>query len=223
MHLELPMTLRNHNISISTLQNLCHVLLKAFLVAWPLAYPGGVVAVKCWRAGDPFHLVARIRVWFSSLAGKRERPRYTTYSTPEQEDAYWRSAERTRRVFGASDANATPLGVPLVRYYVPRLPPAYRETKVLDAEATEYQLSPRAFCKWHRMVFRGPMHPTLKEAAKQLQYFSSRDRREIHRISRLVSDEEVFSGGARRWTPRYATMWKRWLETKGPDIAVVFE
>lgn len=67
------------------------------------------------------------------------------------------------------------------------------------------------------------MHPALKEAAKQIQYFSSRDRREIHRISRLVSDEEVFGDGARRWTPRYATMWKRWLETKGPDVAVVFE
>lgn len=220
------------------------MLLKALLVAWPLAYPGGVVAVKCWRAGDPFRLVARIRVWFSSLAGKRERPRYTTYSTPEQEDAYWRAAERTRRAFGASDANATPLGVPLVRYYVPRLPPAYREARAMDVEATEYQLPARAFCKWHRMVFRGPvrllfrgggeapgglipffsqMHPTLKEAAKQMWHFSSRDRREIHRISRLASDEEVFSGGARRWTPRYATMWKRWLETKGPDIAVVFE
>ncbi len=133
------------------------MLLKAFLVAWPLAYPGGVVAVKCWRAGDPFRLVARIRLWFSSLTGKRERPRYTTYRTPEQEDAFWRAAERTARAFRASDANLTPPGVPLVRYYTPRLPPTYREKRVVDAEATEYYLSPKAFCKWHRVVFRGPV------------------------------------------------------------------
>ena len=104
-------------------------------------------------------------------------------------------------------------------------------------------MPPKAFCKWHRMVFPGPvslninppfspcvsswptrqMHPTTKEAQEQIKYYSSRDRREILRISRLLSDEEVRNRRRTPWTPRYAKMWKDWLDTKGPDVAIVFE
>ena len=66
------------------------------------------------------------------------------------------------------------------------------------------------------------MHPTLEAAKEQINYFSSRDRREILRISRLATDKDVF-GGVLIWTPRYARLWKRWLQSKGPDVAIVFE
>ena len=66
------------------------------------------------------------------------------------------------------------------------------------------------------------MHPTLEQAKKQIKYFSSQDRREILRISRLRSDEEVFSGRA-TWTSQYARVWKEWLRSKPPDLAIVFE
>ncbi|KAI0643585.1 hypothetical protein C8Q79DRAFT_143059 [Trametes meyenii] len=212
MRLELPVTLHNSDVS-KTLQSLCHVLLKAWLVAWPLAFPGGVVVVKC---------VARLWIWFARVR-EYVRPRlYARYRSVEEEQEYWRSAERCRKAYQASNATATPEEVPLVKYYTPKLPPLYRERVERDPEEAEYPLSPKAFCKWHRMVFRGPLHPSLKEAAQQIRYYSSRDRREIHRMSRLLSDEEAFWRKI-PWTTRYAVMWKKWLNTKGPDVAIVFE
>ncbi|KAI0676649.1 hypothetical protein C8Q78DRAFT_998771 [Trametes maxima] len=221
MRLELPVTLHNSDIS-KTLQGLCHVLLKAWLVAWPLAFPGGVVVIKCWQERGPLGLVARLYVWFARVR-EYVRPRlYTRYRNVEEEEEYWRSAERCRRAYRASDASSVPEEVPLVRYYTPKLPPLYREKVEKDPEEAEYQLSPKAFCKWHRMVFRGPLHPSLKDAAQQIRYYSSRDRREIYRISRLLSDDGVFRRKT-PWTTRYAVMWKKWLDTKGPDVAIVFE
>lgn len=66
------------------------------------------------------------------------------------------------------------------------------------------------------------MHPTTKEAQEQIKYYSSRDRREILRISRLQSDDQVFRRKT-PWTPRFAKVWTEWLNRKGPDVAVVFE
>ncbi|KAK0455693.1 uncharacterized protein EV420DRAFT_1644473 [Desarmillaria tabescens] len=91
-----------------------------------------------------------------------------------------------------------------------------------ETEATEYYLPSKAFCKWHRMVFpESPNHPTLSQARTLKKYFSSLDRREMHRISRLLSDEEVF-GTYKRWSSEYRTMWKLWIERKGTDLAIVF-
>ncbi|KAI0352799.1 hypothetical protein OH77DRAFT_1497802 [Trametes cingulata] len=220
MHLELPVTLRNTNI-LKAVRDLLGALVKAWQIAWPLAFPGGIVIIKCWREGNCLKTVTRIRAWLGQIRRYFRSP-YKTYQTLEDEAGYWRASERTRQAYQASDANTTPVGVPLVRYYVPRLPPAYREKVHADSEAREYYLSPRVFCKWHRMVFRGPMHPTLQEAAKQIRYYSTRDRREIYRISRLLTDEAVFCRKW-RWTMRYAAMWKQWLDSKGPDVAIVFE
>ena len=55
-----------------------------------------------------------------------------------------------------------------------------------------------------------------------MKNYSNRDLQKMYRISRLMSDEEVFHGTVRR-TARYKHMWKRWLDTKGPDIAIIFE
>lgn len=53
-----------------------------------------------------------------------------------------------------------------------------------------------------------------------LKHYSNRDQREMHRISRLLTDEEVFE--KKTWTPRYRDMWEHWLDVKGPDAAIVF-
>ncbi|KAH9853338.1 hypothetical protein C2E23DRAFT_728789, partial [Lenzites betulinus] len=202
--------------------SLCHFVVKAWLIAWPLAFPGSIIVIKYWKEGSPYvWFRARIRLAFGCLWGC-VRPRYRRYSRAADEDKYWRSGERVQRALQASNANTVPPTVPLVRYYVPRLPPPCRESLGVDHEGTEYHLSSRTFCKWHRMVFRGPMHPTPREASQQIRYYSNRDRRQIYRISRLLTDEEVFHRGV-PWTPRYATMWKQWLNTKGPDIAIVFK
>lgn len=41
-------------------------------------------------------------------------------------------------------------------------------------------------------------------------------------MTRLLTDEEVFMRTV-PWTPKYRDMWKRWLDTKGADMAIVFE
>ncbi|RPD52857.1 hypothetical protein L227DRAFT_427762 [Lentinus tigrinus ALCF2SS1-6] len=176
-------------------------------------------------------LVTRIRVFFRRLceywrppAPDRASSLYRHYRSAEEEDEYWRSSAKLQKALRASDANAgrDDDDVPLVRYYTPKLLPTYREEVEDDPEAREVYLAPKAFCKWHRMVFPGPMHPTLKEAQEQIKYYSSRDRKEILRISRIVSDDQVLCRKA-PWTPRFAKMWKDWLTRKGPDVAIVFE
>ena len=41
--------------------------------------------------------------------------------------------------------------------YTPKLLPTYREEMGEDPEAKEVYVHPKAYCKWHRMVFRGPV------------------------------------------------------------------
>lgn len=65
------------------------------------------------------------------------------------------------------------------------------------------------------------MHPTIREAPEQIRYYSSRDRREMHRISRLLPDSKVF--GREGGHTGYSEMWRTWLDSKGVDIAIVFE
>ncbi|KAI0717545.1 hypothetical protein C8T65DRAFT_640920 [Cerioporus squamosus] len=200
MALELPITLNHATISTS-LHTLYHALLEAWLLAWPLAFPGGMVLLQ--YCATQKGLVARVRVFFHRMC------------------EYWRPLGRPVTGLGCNanagrdggDGEEGGSGVPLVRYYTPRLLPAYRDEVEEDPEAREFCLTLRAFCKWHRMVFPGPMHPTLKEAREQIKYYSSRDRREMLRICRLVSDDQVFRKRS-PWTPRFAKM---------PDVAVVFE
>ncbi|KAF9030882.1 hypothetical protein BDZ89DRAFT_1064448 [Hymenopellis radicata] len=62
----------------------------------------------------------------------------------------------------------------------------------------------------------------MREASSLKMRYSVRDRREMHRISRLQTDETVFLG-TKKMSRRYQKMWERWLESKGCDIAIVFE
>lgn len=84
------------------------------------------------------------------------RHSYSTYSSPAKESAYWKAAARTRKVLAASNANSLPESVPLVEYYAPKLLPVYRE-QADNTEVAKYPLSARTFCKWYRMVFKGPV------------------------------------------------------------------
>ena len=54
-----------------------------------------------------------------------------------------------------------------------------------------------------------------------MKNYSNRDLQEMYRISRLLSDDEVF-GGAAKYTERYKDMWTKWLNTKGPDVVIIF-
>ncbi|KAH9927869.1 hypothetical protein B0H21DRAFT_125479 [Amylocystis lapponica] len=203
----------------------CRVLARIFLASWPFAIPAGMYL--CRHCGSTiWPSMARVGVWSSHLYSKFRAAvtpsrAHVRRPSAEEEETYWREAEQYRKILEPSDSRATPHAVPLVRYYVPRLLPEYRSPRRDDAEASEYHLSAKTFCKWHRMVFRGPLHPTLKQAEKLIENYSSRDRQQMHSISRMQTDMEVFARTV-PWTPRFRDMWKRWLDTKGVDVAIVF-
>lgn len=71
------------------------------------------------------------------------------------------------------------------------------------------------------LSFRIQLHPTLHQAEALVKYYSTRDRKEMKRIARLESDRDVFEG-SKAWTPFYHDRWREWLQTKGPDTAIVF-
>jgi len=212
-----------------------HILAKVILASWPLTVP----YVVCFFATTLRGRTAWIGIAWRSC---REwlRPSYLRYRDPEAEAQYWKRCARDEEALQASNASTIPQNVPLVRYYVPKLLPIYRSPIVEDPEAEEYRLSARAYCKWHRMVFPGPVsvdvhlarvgtnhaceqrHPTLRQAEELVKYHSSRDRREMHRIARMLTDEEVF-GQTVPWNPRYRETWRRWLDTKGRDTTIVFD
>ncbi|KAA1479066.1 hypothetical protein DENSPDRAFT_886400 [Dentipellis sp. KUC8613] len=159
------------------------------------------------------------------------RPLQSHYETPEDEQRYWDTAARWSRCLAPSDARlggrAPPAGrylsnIPLVTAYVPRLLPLYREPVHIDEEAMEYDLPPDVYRKWHKMVYPTKRIPSVRHAERRIKNLSSRDRREISRIARMLPDEAVFRDSF-VGTPMYRDIWTRWLDTKGPDIAIVFE
>ncbi|KIK81126.1 hypothetical protein PAXRUDRAFT_833068 [Paxillus rubicundulus Ve08.2h10] len=183
--------------------------------------------------------------WWQMLHQSDGRSRdYDTYPTPRAEARYWRVAERYRRRLYSGDSNTLAIApssrrtersgeiVSAVPYYTPRLLPLYRvhhrgkRSSDVDTDAQECWISPKTFCKWHRMVFEGSRHPTLAQATKQMKYYSNRDLREMQRIARLVPDEQIFRSrapGKVKWAAKYSDMWKSWLERKGVDLVIVFE
>ncbi|KAH9963287.1 hypothetical protein BC827DRAFT_1129032 [Russula dissimulans] len=160
------------------------------------------------------------------------RGRYRHYRSRTEEQRWWDESARTRAFFASSDARhdgrvkvssrecLSP--IPLVMSYVPRLLPQYRDHCRLDDAANECELTPSTYRKWHRLVFPHQGPPSQREAAKAIRYLSTRDRREITRIARLVSDEAVAQKGFSP-PPLYRDLWTRWLQHKGPDLTIVFE
>ncbi|KAJ7661471.1 hypothetical protein DFH06DRAFT_1192349 [Mycena polygramma] len=151
-------------------------------------------------------------------------PKYNTYKSAVEEDRYWAAAECYGRRLQRSDARFSgPTAekqsrIPVVSSYTPALLPWYRQRR--KKKSPEYYLSLRALCKWHRMVFPGPWHPSVSQAARMRESFAPEDRREIHRISRMLPDELVF-GRTARWKPKYRAIWRKWLK-KDRQVFVVF-
>jgi hypothetical protein len=86
---------------------------------------------------------------------------YLTVLTPQQESDYWESALSSQKHLAFSHAHRASMGsLPVIMSYKPALLPRYR-TKRSDVDridmSPEYYLSARTFCKWHRMIFPGPV------------------------------------------------------------------
>ncbi|KAJ6544320.1 hypothetical protein B0H19DRAFT_1034714 [Mycena capillaripes] len=147
--------------------------------------------------------------------------KYSTYRSALQEDQYWAAAELYGRRLRSSDvrfgrARAVNEGrIPVVTSYTPALLPWYRQRR--RKKSSEYYLSLRALCKWHRMVFAGQWHPSVSEASRMRESFSPDDRREIHRISRMLPDKSVF-GRTAKWRPKYRDIWRKWLANREMDV-----
>ncbi|EPS97829.1 hypothetical protein FOMPIDRAFT_1031799 [Fomitopsis schrenkii] len=196
-----------------------------FALSWPLVLPIGVVGTKVVWCRECISMVAthwlpflRAKLWAS------KRPPFCRYASPEEEARYWKTSLGAQKRLNASNANTTPADVPLVRYYVPKLLPRYRDRleRTQGQDLQDSGISPKVFCKWHHMVFRGPLHTTLREAEKLKKDYTARDHREMRRMARMLTDEEVFASKG-PWTPVYRGIWRRYLETKGPDIVISFE
>lgn len=133
------------------------------------------------RALNTACLRARVHVkipleWRHMFARARPR-RDDTYATPRAEAQYWRIADRYRRRLYSgsgtafmpstpSSASRDDMVVPLVTYYTPRLLPLYRDhtggkrtSREANVDAYDARISPRTFCKWHRMVFQDSVSP----------------------------------------------------------------
>lgn len=172
--------------------------------------------------------------------GHSKRPGSDAYPTSHAEARYWRLAERYRqRLYsGGTQVQAqialgsrngrSRVSAQLVEYYIPRLLPVYRETgrnvNSQEADAT-FTISPKTYCKWHRMVFPDRLHPTLTQAARRIKQHSSRDLREILRISRLAPVRKAFraDGHEERCATKYRKLWQAYLDQRSMDLVIVFE
>ena len=113
----------------------------------------------------------RLNLW-DFLPG-RGRGCYRHYRSLAEEQKWWDESARIRRAFFApldarydgrakKDRVSAPeyLGtIPLIMSYVPRLLPQYRDRRRLDDVATECELTPSVYRKWHRLVFPDEVRP----------------------------------------------------------------
>lgn len=94
---------------------------------------------------------------FTWVAVPRLPTPYSKYQCPQDIEAYWKEAGEGNERLRASNAASAPGGLQLITYYTPKLLPAYRQASSPDPEAREEYMSPKTFCKWHRMVHPGPV------------------------------------------------------------------
>lgn len=119
-----------------------------------------VISTKVVWCKECISVVATHGITFlrTKLSAWRQSPVFR-YATPEDEAQYWKASAEAQKRLNASNANITPADVPLVRYYVPKPLPRYRDRVewTQGQDLNDYRISPKVFCKWHRMVFRGPV------------------------------------------------------------------
>jgi hypothetical protein len=116
----------------------------------------------------------RLSLW-DFLPG-RGRGCYRHYRSLAEEQKWWDESARIRAFFAPSDARCGYDGrakkvsapeylgpIPLIMSYVPRLLPQYRDhCRRLDEEATECELTPSVYRKWHRLVFPNEVRPATR-------------------------------------------------------------
>lgn len=91
------------------------------------------------------------------LTGEKEN--FDTVMTPKMERKYWKSAAKDRMTLLRSDARFVGTSgrragtmPPVILSYTPALPPEKpKKRKRYD----DYFITPKIYCKWHRMVFPG--------------------------------------------------------------------
>ncbi|KAI6004314.1 hypothetical protein EDD15DRAFT_2385311 [Pisolithus albus] len=219
--------------------------LQAFL-SYALAHQPLPAVHRC-RGGEDLKSWTLLRIEWPLLRlpdlwrrGHARRQESDTYRTPHEEARYWRLAERHRRRLysGGTQVQAklelgfkntrSHVSAQLVEYYTPRLLPVYREMgrsgNSQEADAA-FTISPKTYCKWHRMVFPDRPHPTLIQAARQIKQHSPRDLREILRISRLAPVGKAFreDRDQERYTTKYKKLWQAYLHQRSMDLVIVFE
>ena len=166
-------------------------ILSCAIAGWPFVLPNILSLLRrhklqlaCFRG--------RIwRIWYTVSR------RYLHYPSVLEEDRYWRSAHRSKRILDQSNGHHIPENVPIVRYYTPGLLPAYRLPMQRDMEAIEFRLSARTFCKWHRMVFPGPVSSSAMSTCKSSLTYSAtrRSTRLRNRSSTLAAATAGKCGG----------------------------
>ncbi|TFY63628.1 hypothetical protein EVG20_g6238 [Dentipellis fragilis] len=157
------------------------------------------------------------------------RPPYSHYESPEDEQRYWDTASRWNRCLASSDARLGGSAPPAGRISLRISRSSQRMCRAsFPCTANRYMLTRRARSTTSCLTYivNGikwcipPRLPSVRQAERRIKNLSSRDRKEIFRISRMLSDEAVFQDSF-VWTPIYRDIWTRWLNTKGPDIAIV--
>lgn len=131
------------------------LIVGVFVVCASFVFPTANVLSKPYRA--------KFLWWFRSrLSWRRLFSRDWVFESALAEQNYWRSAtlyQARLRSSNARSTNAPTLGErsSMITYYSPSLLPMYRTKHPINKDATEYYLPARIFCKWHYMVFPGPV------------------------------------------------------------------
>jgi hypothetical protein len=128
------------------------------------------ICLSCLRLRNPlWRIRTSLRDFLSGLG------RYRHYRSLAEEQKWWDESARTRAFFASSDARHGRVGgisahgclspVPLITSYVPRLLPAYRDHsgRRVDDAASERELTPSVYQKWHRLVYPHEVRPSTLE------------------------------------------------------------
>ncbi len=160
-HLTHPMGSSSPPMSISLSHSLeWHMLIRPFKeIANRLAHFWSYLSINLSvNLSSPL----KLSLW-DFLPGRASR-RYRHYRSLAEEQRWWEESARIRASFATSDARhgktsknvsapESPSPIPLIMSYVPRLLPRYRDHCRLDDAATECELTPFVYRKWHRLVF----------------------------------------------------------------------